>query len=673
MSRSFFAVVLIVCLMMTSFTGQSTGFTGQSTGAEASREATLGRSVTTASLTDYRGASVLLEDFKDKSVVVLAFLGTECPLAKLAAAKLNALAKELEPRGVVILGINSNRQDSLVELAAQAKEQAISFPLLKDAGNKLADAAGAVRTPEVIVLDRERKVRYIGRIDDQDGIGFRRDSAKRRDLKVAVEELLDGKPVSEPLTEVEGCFIGKVREPKSSSDVTYSKQIARILQERCENCHRTGQVAPFAMSSYEEVVGWAETIAEVVQDNRMPPWHANPQHGKFSNARNLPDDEKRLIQEWVKAGAPEGDRNDLPAPRSFVDGWQLPREPDMVVTMRDKPFDVPASGTVRYQYFSVDPKLTEDKWVEVAEIQPGEHSVVHHVLVFAKTESELRKFDGEGAFLAAYVPGFLPQRYPVGMAKLVPAGAKLIFQIHYTPNGKATTDQSRIGLCFVDPAKVTHAVMTSEARQAHGLVIPPKVHNHRVEADSPRSPLDVQILNLMPHMHVRGKSFRYELLTADNRRETILDVPRYDFNWQTSYQLAEPLTVPAGGSLHCTAHYDNSERNPNNPNPNDTVRWGEQTWNEMLIGYFDIAVPRAAFDAGRSTPKVKPKAASSNRTALDLPRILEQIQKLDVNKDGTLTIDEVPERLRPIFKQLDLNGDEKLTTDEARKAIQKQR
>ena len=666
MNRSFFAVVVVVCWATISFLEKSPG-------AESSRQATLGRSVTTASLTDYRGASVSLEDFKDKPVVVLAFLGTKCPLAKLAVAKLNVLAKELEPRGVAILGINSNRQDSLVELAAQAKEQAISFPLFKDAGNKLADAAGAVRTPEVIVLDRERKVRYVGRIDDQDGIGFRRDSAKRRDLKVAVEELLDGKPVSEPLTEVEGCFIGKVREPKPSSDVTYSKQVARILQERCVNCHRAGQVAPFAMSSYDEVVGWAETIAEVVQDNRMPPWHASPQHGKFSNARNLPDDEKRLIQEWVKAGAPEGNRSDLPAPKSFVDGWQLPREPDMVVTMRDKPFDVPASGTVRYQYFSVDPKLTEDKWVEVAEIQPGDRSVVHHVLVFAKTESELRKFDGEGAFLAAYVPGFLPQRYPVGMAKLVPAGAKLIFQIHYTPNGKATTDQSRIGLCFADPAKVTHAVMTSEARQAHGLVIPPNVHNHRVEADSPRSPLDVQILNLMPHMHVRGKSFRYELLTADNRRETILDVPRYDFNWQTSYQLAEPLTVPAGSSLHCTAHYDNSERNPNNPNPNDTVRWGEQTWNEMLIGYFDIAVPRAAFDANRSTPKGKPSVASTDRPALDLPRILEQIQKLDANKDGTLTLDEVPERLRPIFKQLDLNGDEKLTTDEARQAIQKRR
>ena len=666
MIRFVFTAALVVFVMTISDSKCSIG-------AEKSRESALGRLVTNIGLTDYRGASVSLDDFKDKPVVVLAFLGTECPLAKIAVTKLNLLAKELEPRGVAILGINSNRQDSLAELATQAKDQAIAFPLLKDAGNKLADAAGAVRTPEVIVLDRDRKVRYIGRVDDQDGIGFRRDAAKRQDLKIAVEELLSDKPVSEPQTDVEGCRIGKVREPKTNSDVTYSKQIARILQDRCVNCHRAGQVAPFAMSSYDEVVGWAEMIAEVVQENRMPPWHANPQHGKFSNARSLPDAEKRMIQDWVNAGAPEGDRSDLPVPKTFVEGWQLPREPDMVVTMRDKPFDVPDSGTVRYQYFVVDPKLTEDKWIDVAEIQPGEHSVVHHVLVFAKTEGELRRFNGEGAFLAAYVPGFLPQRYPAGMAKLVPAGAKLIFQIHYTPNGKATTDQSRIGLCFVDPAKVTHEVITSEARQSHGLVIPPNAHNHKVEADSPRSPLDVQILNLMPHMHVRGKSFRYELVTADNRRETILDVPRYDFNWQTSYQLAEPLIAPSGATLHCTAHYDNSERNANNPNPNATVRWGEQTWDEMLIGYFDIAVPRAAFDAGRSKQNAVSNDSSAERPALVLANILDQIKKLDANKDGTLTLDEVPLRLRPIFKQLDLNSDEKLTADEAREAISKRR
>lgn len=671
MIRSFFTVVVFFCVA--SF---ANSIRWTLTAAEISREAALGKSVTSASLTDHRGASVALDDFKDKPVIVLAFLGTECPLAKIAVTKLNLLSKELEPRGVAILGINSNRQDSLAELAIQAKEQAIEFPLLKDSGNKLADAAGAVRTPEVIVLDQDRKVRYIGRVDDQDGIGFRRDVAKRQDLKIAVEELLAKKPVSEPLTDVEGCLIGRVREPKANSEVTYSKQIARILQDRCVGCHRAGQVAPFAMSSYDEVVGWAEMIGEVVQENRMPPWHANPQHGKFSNARSLPDDEKRLIQDWVKAGAPEGDRNDLPAPKTFVEGWQLPREPDMVVAMRDKPFDVPATGTVRYQYFVVDPKLTEDKWVDVAEIQPGERSVVHHVLVFAKTEGELRRFDGEGAFLAAYVPGFLPQRYPTGMAKLVPAGAKLVFQIHYTPNGKATTDQSRIGLCFVDPSKVTHAVITSEARQSRGLVIPPNAHNHKVEADSPRSPLDVQILNLMPHMHVRGKSFRYELVTADNRRETILDVPRYDFNWQTSYQLAEPLIAPVGATLHCTAHYDNSERNPNNPNPNDTVRWGEQTWNEMLIGYFDIAVPRAPFEANRAKQTASADTsgpATTDRPALNLITIIDQLKKLDTNKDGTLTLDEVPLRLRPIFKQLDLNSDDKLTADEAREAIQKRR
>lgn len=656
----------VLCLVLASC--------GAVRAAELSPQERLGRVVSDAALTDYRGASVSLAELKDKPVVVLAFLGTECPLAKLAVTKLNTLSEEFGPRNVVVLGINSNRQDSLADLAAQAKEQDVSFRLLKDAGNKLADAVGAVRTPEVVVLDQQRAIRYVGRIDDQDGIGYRREAPKRQDLKIAIEELLAGKPVSVATTEVEGCFIGKVREAKRGAEVTYSKHVAPILQSRCVNCHRPGQVAPFAMTSYDEVAGWAETIAEVVEDNRMPPWHASPDHGKFANARNLPDEEKKVILDWVKAGAPEGDRNDLPPPKSFTDGWQLPREPDLIVNMRDKPYDVPASGTVRYQYFSVDPKLTEDKWVSAAEIQPGERSVVHHVLVFAKTDAELRRFDGEGAFLAAYVPGFLPQQYPTGMAKLLPAGAKLIFQVHYTPNGKRTADLSRIGLLFADEKTVTHAVMTSEARKSGGLVIPPNADNVPHEANSPKSPVEVQLLNLMPHMHVRGKSFRYELQTADGRKEMVLDVPRYDFNWQTSYQLAEPLRVPAGSSMHVVAHYDNSVNNLNNPNPNATVRWGEQTWDEMLIGYFDIAVPRDVFEASRkSSAESKPKATGSILPPLVLKQVVEQLQQLDVNKDGVLTTSEVPAKLMPIFKRLDIDGDEKLTVEEVRKAIEKKR
>ncbi len=642
--------------------------------AESSRTERLGRVVSEATLTDYRGASMSLADVQDKPIVVLAFIGTECPLAKLAVTKLNTLAKEFELRGVAILGINSNRQDSLADLAAQAKQQDVGFRLLKDAGNKLADAAGAERTPEVVVLDQKRAIRYVGRIDDQDGIGYRRDAAKRNDLKIAIEELLAGKPVSVATTEVEGCHIGKVRESKPGAAVTYSKHVAPILQNRCMNCHRPGQVAPFAMTSYDEVAGWAETIAEVIQDNRMPPWHASPDHGKFANARNLPDDEKRVLLDWVKAGAPEGDRGDLPPPKSFTDGWQLPREPDLIVNMRDKPYDVPASGPVRYQYFVVDPKLAEDKWVSAAEIQPGEHSVVHHVLVFAKTDSEMRKFGGEGAFLAAYVPGFLPQEYPTGMAKLLPAGSKLVFQIHYTPNGKAAKDTSRIGLLFADDKSVTHAVLTSEARKSGGLIIPPNAVDSQHEANSPKSPVDVQLLNLMPHMHVRGKSFRYELQSANGRKETVLDVPHYDFNWQTSYRLAEPLSIPAGSLMHVVAHYDNSENNLNNPNPKATVRWGEQTWDEMLIGYFDIAVPRATFESTRKvsgTSRREPTAETI--TPAIAARVLDGLKQLDKNKDGVLSLEETPDRLRPIFKQLDLNGDDKLTTEEARKAIERRR
>lgn len=206
------------------------------------------------------------------------------------------------------------------------------------------------------------------------------------------------------------------------------------------------------------------------------------------------------------------------------------------------------------------------------------------------------------------------------------------------------------------------------------MIIPPNADNSRHEANSPKSPVDVQLLNLMPHMHVRGKSFRYELQTVDGRKETVLDVPHYDFNWQTSYQLAEPLSISAGSSLHVVAHYDNSENNLNNPNPKATVRWGEQTWDEMLIGYFDVAVPREAFDAARKlTAASKPKAPSSILPPAILKRVVEQLQQLDVNKDGVLTTSEVPANLMPIFKQLDLDGDQRLTVEEVRKAIEKKR
>ena len=648
----------------------------QSVAVSADRPKSLvGTKVDDFSVRDYRGKGHSLSDYESSKVVVLAFLGTECPLAKLYAPRLASLNAELKSRGVAFLGVNSNRQDSNTEVATHARRHGIEFPVLKDTGNRLADAIGVTRTPEIVVLDEKRVVRYHGRIDDQYGVGYIRDEVQKPFLKNAVVDLLAGRKVRTPATEVVGCFIGKIRKPKVDSPVTYANQVARILQKNCEECHREGEIAPFTLTKYEDVVGWGDTILEVIEDRRMPPWHADPKHGEFSNARIMSEDDKQILRDWVKAGSPEGDPADLPESRTYTAGWSLPKKPDFVIDMRDQPFDVQAEGTVRYKYFTVDPGFTEDRWIKAAELQPGNRAVVHHILVFSlpggrRERASLASVNGE--FLAAYVPGHRPPVYDDGMAKLVPAGSKLVFQLHYTPIGTPQKDLSRLGLVFADPKTIKHVVTTQQVTEARGLVIPPGHDNFEVKSrPSQRAPSEVQLLAMMPHMHLRGKAFRYTAHFPDGRSEILLDVPQYDFNWQTAYRLVKPVTLPKGAYLRGVAHYDNSEENLNNPDPSAMVRWGDQTWNEMMIGYFDVAVPTSVLGID---PTGKKTAAESDQLTIagrrvEVSKLLGGITDLDKNKDGKLVAKEVPKQYLIIFTRLDANSDGELTVDEARKTI----
>jgi peroxiredoxin len=550
----------------------------------------LGRQISDFSLQDFQGKPYRLADFQDRQAVVFAFLGTECPLATLYAPRLVQLAERFAGRGVAVIGINANQQDSLSEIAAYAKTHQIGFPLLKDVGNVVADRFGAVRTPEVFLLDKDRVVRYWGRIDDQYIVGRQRSKPTREDLAVAMEELLAGKPVSQPVTEAPGCRIGRVHQPQAGAKVTYSKDIARVLNRRCVECHREGEIGPFALASYDEVAGWAETIAEVVRDGRMPPWHADPAHGRFSNDCRMSDAEKQLIDDWVAAGAPEGDPKDLPEPPKFADGWRLPRV-DQEIFMSQTAFQVPAEGTVNYQYFSVDPGFTEDKWIQGAQCKAGNRAVVHHIILFARSPRGRRGDDIGAGFVTATAPGAGPLLLPEGMAKKIPAGSRLVFQMHYTPNGSPQTDRSSVGLMFADPAAVKKEVKTN-AIETHMIFIPPKMNDYALKAFHVFKQ-DTLLLSLFPHMHLRGKAFRYEAQYPDGTQEVLLDVPRYDFNWQQTYQLAEPKLLPKGTRVRCTARYDNSPENIANPNPNRIVTWGEQTWDEMMMGFFDSTTPEA--------------------------------------------------------------------------------
>ena len=397
---------------------------------------------------------------------------------------------------------------------------------------------------------------------------------------------MENKKPKTQVTESVGCHIGRVFTKQTSDEVTYSNQISRILQNNCIDCHREGEIGPFNLAEYDEVSGWAEMIREVVNERRMPPWHADPDHGKFSNDARLSDTDLELLNKWVENGAPEGDPKNLPKPKTYTDGWQI-GEPDTVIAMRKRPFPVPATGTVDYKYFVADTNFTEDKWINAAEIRIGNRAVVHHVIVGIKGNRGLATFHSgvNSEWVTATAPGSPPTTLPKGYAKLIPKGSKLVFQMHYTPNGTATTDLTRVGFKFIDKEDVEHHVGTQQIVQER-LRIPPGAENHPVTARY-RFRKDSLLLSMFPHMHLRGKAFKYEAKYPDGKTEILLDVPNYDFNWQNGYRLVSPKLMPKGTTVTATAHFDNSTKNIANPDPTKTVRWGDQTWEEMMIGYMD--------------------------------------------------------------------------------------
>lgn len=504
-----------------------------------------------------------------KQATVIVFIGTGCPVSNAYLPHLNELAKKYDAKGVRFIGVNANAQDSADEVAKHAKEFAIAFPVVKDESQRVADALGARRVPEAAVLDAQDKLRYCGRIDDRYGVTGRKDQATREDLALALDELLAGKAITVTKTEVAGCLIGRVPQ-KAAQPITYSNQVVRIFQNKCQTCHRPEGVAPFSLTSYDQAQAWSKTIKEVVVERRMPPWHADPHYGKFANDRSLSQDEIDTLIAWIDGGAAKGQDADLPVPAEFPKGKWTIGTPDVVLAM-PKEFTVPAKGVLPYQDFVVETNFKEDRWVERAQILPGSKSV-HHAVVFLQGTGD--------QWLCAYVPGDSPLVLSPGTAKKIPAGAKLRFNLHYTPTGKVETDRTSLGLVFAkEPPKteIRHHMLDKKDIQ-----IPAGAANHREEKAFP-VPHDMKVVSFFPHMHTRGKSWECRVLYPNGRTETVLSVPRYDFNWQHTYRCAEPLLLPAGSKIQCIAHYDNSKNNPANPDPSQAVKWGPQTWDEMMV------------------------------------------------------------------------------------------
>lgn len=608
----------------------------------------------------------------EKQLTVVCFLGTECPLARYYGPRLTKLAEQYADRPVRFLGVNSNSHDSPKEVAEYCKEFRISFPIFKDPANKIADLFAARYMAEVFVLDQTLAVCYHGRVDDQYQPGVSRTQPTRNDLQIAIDELLAGKPVSVARTETMGCSIGRVKTPDPNAQYTFCKQVSRILNQHCVECHRPGEIGPFSLTDYNEVAGWGDTMLETIDAGRMPPWNANPKYGHFQNARLMPESDKQVLRDWVKSGMPYGEQTDLPPQPEYASGWQLGRQPDLVLKMRERPYHVPATGTVEYQYFVVDPHFEEDRWVSASQVIPGNRGTVHHVIVFVRPPdgSDVR---GVG-YLTGYVPGQRSFHMPPGHARKIPAGSKFVFQMHYTPNGVEQDDVTQVGMLFTPESEVTHEAFTLLGIDQE-FEIPPNAADFPVHASVGWFPKRAELLAIIPHMHVRGKSFEANSV-ADGKSEILLDVPRYDFNWQHVYELSQPLALASIDKLEFTARYDNSKKNPANPDPEQTVTWGDQTWEEMAVAFFEVSEPRG----GESEPepqhnkqKLIVKTSDEKTENESADKFVDQFfVRFDKNRDGRVEQHETPLGFRRFaFFDFDQNGDGKLTRDEIQAAAKR--
>ena len=523
--------------------------------------------------------------FKDKKAFVVAFVDTECPVSNLYVPALIDLHRKYTNNGVQFLAINSSGQDSFVSVSAHAQERDIPFPVLKDFDQDVADAFGATRTPEVFVLDANRVIRYHGRIDDQYGVGVRRDGPTRRDLAEAIDDVLAGRSVALPDTEVSGCPLERRRNSREGVDLTYARHVAPILQKRCQECHRPGEIGPFSLLSFADAEKRTGRIREAVLEERMPPWHADPRHGKFANDRRLTQEEHDTLLAWIDQGAKKGDDKDMPPAVTFTQGWKI-GEPDKVFSMTEE-FKVPATGVLDYQRFVVDPGFKTDVWVRAAECRPGNRKVVHHIIVYilAPGRREPYEADGTASTLVGWAPGDMPATYARDTARLIAAGSKLVFEVHYTPDGTEQTDRSSVGIRFAQ-GKPPQSVETNILANML-FIIPPKASNYKGQMTY-AFPADALVLSFMPHMHLRGVSAEYMLTRPDGTIETLLAVPDYDFGWQSVYRFAEPLKVAKGSKLTWTGHWDNSADNPRNPDSTKAVHWGLQTWDEMQNGWMEV-------------------------------------------------------------------------------------
>ncbi len=531
-------------------------------------------------------------------VVVLFFTGTGCPIARKSAGKLREVERRFGAQGVSCWIVNSYPGDSTADAARESDELGLRrLTYLRDPKQAVALALGVERTAEVVAIDlKSRRIFYQGAIDDQFAEGGERPTAREHFLRQALSEHLEGRPVTTARTPARGCRLSFVPGSSAEGIPAYTTEVGPILRQHCVPCHREGAIAPWAMDAHARVMNNAAMIEEVLLTRRMPPWDPDPDFGRFMNAHSLSREETQVLLRWARAGAPRGQGPDpLTEPLPPLPDWPM-GEPDVVLRL-PQPETIPATGVLEYRLIRLANPFTNEVWVSGTDIRPGNRKIVHHAILYLKWPGAPDDGSGNGLHFCGWAPGSPPSRFPAGVARRLPAGAELTLEVHYTTCGSEQTDQTEVAF-YLAPGPQPREARVLRADNYDVDIAPGDAESrHLATCAFTRSST---IYGLAPHMHVRGKWMRYELLLPDGTRETLLHVPRYDFKWQHGYGFAEPRRVPAGTWLLVSGAFDNSAARPGNPDPTQRVRFGLQSWDEMFIGFFDAAedpLPRGSAGA----------------------------------------------------------------------------
>ncbi len=533
--------------------------------------------------------------------VVLFFTANGCPVARQNVSKLKTLRDLYADRGVSIFMVNSSSGDDRKSISKEASDLGVWFlPVLKDDTQGVARHLGVGRTGETLVIrTKDWSIAYRGAIDDQMVEGAQKPQPTERYLEDALNDVLEGRPVRQPRTVARGCVLTlEGDEGGSGRPVSYVKDVVPILQARCVECHSKGNIGSWAMSGHRKVKSMAGMIEETILARRMPPWDADPHIGTFSNDTSLPVAEAQTLLRWIHQGATkDGDSDPLETLVVKEAGdWPL-GPPDLILRLPNVE-KIPATGVLDYRHIEVQAGNTQDAWVGAVWVKPGNKKVVHHVIARLKEGGQKDNL-GQREMFAGWAPGTTQGWFPTNSGKFMPKMARFDFELHYTPNGEAQTDQSEIGLYFL-----------KEKPSARFETVPLVNTTFELKPGDPDSQTqatycfkkEATLHSLTPHMHLRGKWMKFEALFPNGKREVLCSIPRYDFNWQKTYNLAKPRKIPAGTWVMITGGYDNSSRNPANPDPKKWVHWGDQSFDEMFLGWYNVTWEKDPATTASATP-----------------------------------------------------------------------